>query len=119
MKEDRLTIENHHIAECGRLPEWARSRPPGSYLGYFENEYGEQWVLVATRDRVLLAGGDCGWDETYELLNPDWKAIHEQHYPGWPALILSPEERTWVLLCLATIAERYPVHTGPASGDPR
>ena len=105
---DTIAIPNHHVPACGRFPGWALSPSPESYLGYFENENGEQWLLLATAEKVLLAGGDCGWDETFELLHPDWPAIVEKRSPAWPRnLILDANERAWVKGCLQTAAWRF------------
>jgi hypothetical protein len=38
---------------------------PGiTYRSYFENEHGDQWVLLYDNDQdiVYLYGGDCGWE---------------------------------------------------------
>jgi hypothetical protein len=107
MDEDFLTIQNQHTPHAGRLPKWALDRPEGAYFGYYENEYGEQWVILASQEKVLLAGGDCGWDSTYELLRPPWAEIAERSYPQWPDLVMTPEERTWLLTCLASAARGF------------
>jgi hypothetical protein len=119
MAEDALTIPNQHSPQCGRLPQWALVRPVGAYLGYYENPYGEQWVLVASEDKVLLAGGDCGWEQAYELLRPPWDEIGQCRYPEWPNLVMTPEERSWLLACLAAAAQRFFPRIPPAgSGAP-
>jgi hypothetical protein len=104
---DTIAIPNHHVPECGSFPDWALSPPPESYFGYFENEHGEQWALLATPGTALLAGGDCGWDQTFELRHPDWRAVVEKRCPIWPDLILDMNERTWLNACLQAAAWRF------------
>ena len=42
-------VRNHHSAACGTPPHMDDLRP-NQYLGYFENQYGEQAVFVYDRD---------------------------------------------------------------------
>ncbi|MBU0491766.1 MAG: hypothetical protein KKA73_27530 [Chloroflexi bacterium] len=55
-----LQIHNHHAPGCGVPPRIEEQ--PGQYVGYFENEYGEQMVLVLDRatGAGLLYAGDAG-----------------------------------------------------------
>jgi hypothetical protein len=52
-----FSVRNHHLAECG-IPPRIDDRGAGRYLGYFENQYGEQAVFVYDRDsnKAVLAG---------------------------------------------------------------
>lgn len=64
--------ENHHVAQCGIPPEVATRGEPGHYYGYFQNEYGEQWVLdidVAARRGVLRVefSAAATWDGRIRL----------------------------------------------------
>ena len=43
-------VANHHTAACGRPPAVDDSEP-NRYLGYFENEHGEQAIFVYDRAR--------------------------------------------------------------------
>jgi hypothetical protein len=56
---------NTHDASCGRPPRLRNTADPGLYHGYFENRYGEQFIL--TFDRATgagtVSGGDLGWDD--------------------------------------------------------
>ena len=113
MGEDSLALHNQHSASCGHLPEWAVNRPLGTYFGYYENEYGEQWLMVASVERVRLAGGDCGWDSTFDLLGPPWEEIRERRFPGWPTLNMIPHERSWLESCLAAAALKYSLPADP------
>ena len=60
-----FAAHNHHDPRCGQPPRVRNTADPGLYYGYFENRYGEQFVL--TFDRATgtgtVAGGDLGWDE--------------------------------------------------------
>jgi hypothetical protein len=116
MGNDFLTVQNQHVPECGRLPGWACERPEGAYFGYYENEHGEQWVLVATAEKALLAGGDCGWETTYELRNPPWAEIRDRRFPSWPTLNMIPREQAWLEACLSACAQRFvrPLDPPPA-----
>jgi hypothetical protein len=40
------------------------------FQSYFENEHGEQWILVhdAANDRVVVYSGDCGWENELTVL---------------------------------------------------
>lgn len=51
---------NVHFANCGIPP----TLTPGLPTGYFENVYGEQWVMQFDLDAGICRvwGGDCGWD---------------------------------------------------------
>ena len=55
-------VRNHHSAERG-VPPHVDDVRPNQYLGYFENQYGEQAVLVYDCDssQAVLYLGDAGW----------------------------------------------------------
>jgi hypothetical protein len=42
-----LTVLNRHTASCGEPPQ-ETNEPSGRYVGYFQNEHGDQWLF--TRD---------------------------------------------------------------------
>ena len=88
-----FTALNAHTANCGEPPEVTTDR--GRYCGYFENAYGEQWVLVidrATR-RGQLRGGDCGWEKVFDIT-----ISNEGEATGIP--ILGRAEQEWLKACL-------------------
>jgi hypothetical protein len=64
MSEPLLKIPNHHAATCGD-PPIVNGEESHFYIGYFENEHGEQRIF--TRDRktgiATLRSGDIGWNE--------------------------------------------------------
>ncbi len=81
--------DNVHVGECGPPPNVVNDQA-NTYHGYFENEHGEQWVLIVDRatKRGILRGGDSGWDEEYEITD------------GRPSdLVLSPSEQAWLKSC--------------------
>jgi hypothetical protein len=62
----------------------------GQYLGYFENEYGEQMIFVFDQrgGTGRLYAGDAGWETPYEVVDGVAKE-----------LILRPEEGLWLRAC--------------------
>lgn len=65
-----FTAVNHHPEEAGQPPN-LRSDERGRYVGYFENEYGEQFLFVYDRasQTGTLWGGDLDWDEPVPVVN--------------------------------------------------
>ena len=55
-------IRNHHAAECG-IPPHIEDLRPNQYVGYFENQHGEQSVFIYDRDasQAIVDMGDAGW----------------------------------------------------------
>ena len=83
-----LSMNNHHVEGCGVPPHVTDKS--GQYIGYFENQYGEQAVFVF--DRAAQTGtlymGDAGWEESYKVVK------------GWvPGLVMNAGERTWLRTC--------------------
>ena len=83
-----LQISNHHTASCGTPPRIEERA--GQYLGYFENEYGEQMIFVFDwrSGTGRLYAGDAGWETPYEVVDGVAKE-----------LILTPEERLCLWAC--------------------
>ena len=48
MEQTILTIYNRHTEACGS-PAAVSNESPGVYVGYFENRYGEQWIVTYDR----------------------------------------------------------------------
>ena len=70
-REPFFLATNHHSESCGVPPTFDdRLDDDITYRSYFENQYGEQWVLVhrASTDAVTLYGGDCGWENALAVL---------------------------------------------------
>jgi hypothetical protein len=91
-----LRVTNHHAETCGAPPSIDDSNPD-CYLGYFENEYGEQALFVYDRGRRAgtLHLGDAGWDRPHPVVDG-----------AVPDLVLGPTERAWLTTCwqAATLA---------------
>ena len=81
---DRPEITAQHV-----LPRIDDLRP-SQYLGYFENQHGEQAVFVYDRDssQAIVYIGDAGWDAPYAVVDG-----------AVPDLVLSETERLWVRVC--------------------
>ena len=82
-------VRNHHSAACGTPPHLDELLP-NQYLGYFENQYGEQAVFVYDRDsnQAVLYLGDAGWETSHIVVDG-----------AVPDLVLSESERLWVRAC--------------------
>ncbi|MBU0494231.1 MAG: hypothetical protein KKB13_20475 [Chloroflexi bacterium] len=100
-----LRITNHHAATCGTPPTIAEQ--PGRYLGYFENEFGEQWIFVREPGATtgMLYGGDAGWATGYPVI--DGQAAD---------LVLDAPETVWLRACWD--AATSPLSPGRQSGRP-
>lgn len=59
-----FAAHNVHDVRCGSPPRLRNSDSPSLYHGYFENRYGEQFVLTFDRatETGTVSGGDLGWD---------------------------------------------------------
>jgi hypothetical protein len=91
MSSDRaiFSVTNHHVEGCGTPPR-IDDATPNRYLGYFENEYGEQSIFAYDRAarKGTLYMGDAGWEHPHTVVD------------GLvPGLILSPGERAWLSAC--------------------
>jgi len=91
MSEPLLKIPNHHAASCGD-PPIVNGAEDNLYIGYFENNYGEQWIF--TRDRktgiATLRGGDIGWNTAIDVSSgpsTEW--------------VLNQSEYVWLEACLS------------------
>ncbi len=84
-----LQVRNHHSADCGKPPYIDDSRS-NRYLAYFENQHGEQAVLVYDRDsnQAVLYLGDAGWEISHTVVDG-----------AVPDLVLSEVEQLWVRAC--------------------
>ncbi len=82
-------VRNHHSAACGPPPH-IDDLLPNQYVGYFENQYGEQAVVVYDRDssQAVLYLGDAGWETPH--------AVTDGIVPD---LVLSETERQWLRAC--------------------
>ena len=90
MSEPLLKTPNHHAATCGD-PPIVNSDESQVYIGYFENEHGEQWIFTCDRKTGIatLRGGDIGWNTAVDVT------------PGSTNdLILNPSEQDWLRACM-------------------
>jgi len=90
MSEPLLKIPNHHAATCGD-PPIVSGDESHLYIGYFENEHGEQWIF--TRDRktgiATLRGGEIGWNTAIDVTADES-----------PGLVMNSSELTWFWACM-------------------
>ena len=63
-------VRNHHWAACGR-PPYIDDLRLNQYLGYFENQYGEQAVYVYDRDsnKAVLYRGHAGCETQHVVIH--------------------------------------------------
>lgn len=89
MSDPLLSIHNHHVAECGDPPIITDE---ATYVGYFENALGEQWIFTYDHEtmKAELRDGDIGWNNVHEIRDGQARG-----------LILSSEERLWLQACWA------------------
>ena len=82
-------VRNHYTAACGAPPR-IDDLHPQQYLGYFQNQYGEQAVFIydANSDEGSLYLGDAGWETPHAVIDG---AVAE--------LVLSETERLWLRAC--------------------
>jgi len=91
MKNQALfQVTNQHGEACGVPPQIDEQTFPGVYLGYFENQNGEQAVFVYDyeQERGTLSVGDAGWDHAYDVV--DGKIA---------GLMLNRPEQLWLAAC--------------------
>ncbi len=96
MSEPLLKLRNQHTAACGD-PPIVDGVTGNQYIGYFENNYGEQWIFTLDRDtgKAVLRGGDVGWNNEYEVI------------AGRVAdLVLNNEELLWLQACWFAASKR-------------
>ena len=84
-----FSVRNHHVVECGPAPH-INDHSPSQYLGYFENQHGEQALFVYDRDssQAVVYLGDAGWEAPHTVIDG-----------ALPDLVLSETEQLWVRVC--------------------
>lgn len=66
---------NNHSRDCQPPPKFTNrdtaddKKPRPDYHGYFENQYGEQFVFIYDfgKEKARLYGGDCGWKKELKI----------------------------------------------------
>ena len=90
--------ENNHSADCG-VPPAISNDDRNVYVGYFQNEHGEQWVFTFDADKRVgeLRGGDASW-----------KSIPVMGVGGSPMadITLNEPERMWLEACWKAVTGR-------------
>ena len=90
--EDALVLEirNVHCKDSGMPAPVTKDLSSDQYVGYFENQFGEQWTVQIDRQTKtgVLRGGDIGWERAVEIKDDTFED-----------LILSPEESLWLAAC--------------------
>ncbi len=76
-------------SSCGDPPIVAAENS-NTYVGYFENQFGEQWIFKYDRKScdAVLRGGDIGWNTAHAVVNG-----------AAGDLILGDDERAWLRTC--------------------
>jgi hypothetical protein len=89
-----LQIDNLHTHQCGVPPTVDAT---GKFVSYFENRFGEQWVLVGDKasGKAVVYAGDCHWGKPMEV-------SVDQPYP----LILQEAEKMWLVACFAAMGNK-------------
>ena len=93
MPSHLFIVDNTHSPESGKPPQIDGNKP-GEYHGYFQNEYGDQFVFVYdyNTQKGHLWAGDAGWGEAHDVV--DGNA---------PNLILGANETLWLQVCWKTV----------------
>ncbi len=83
--------KNAHCADSGTPPALVKEADSDAYVGYFENEHGEQWLVEIDRQNKsgTLRGGDIGWERQIEIVDGQVD----------PDLIIGRDEFNWLTAC--------------------
>ena len=81
-----LIIANKHARSSGVLTQLTNTTP-SHYLGYFEDEHGDQWAFVYDRSsrHATLSGGDIKWSHPLTITSLDTLPVN-----------LTQAERRWL-----------------------
>ncbi len=92
-----LSITNHHLAAYGVPPDFQIGER--DYVGYFENEPGEQWVFIyrSNDGKGWLWGGDMGWNNQKEVKD------------GLPPWTMGNAEAAWLAVCWRAATDGVPL----------
>lgn len=86
-----LVIDNLHHESCETAPSIIKRSGDECYLGYFENEHGEQFILEVNRStgRGFVQAGDLGWGCKIEIRDNQIQSD----------VVLGESERQWLSAC--------------------
>jgi len=120
-----ITVHNKHVESCGEPSDIVSKSGDGKYIGYFENQHGEQVVLVYDFEKKLgiLRMGDAGWENEYTVVETKLGlvAMKNGDVTPWPddmqerleqefdikltgdLLGMNEEERAWLSACWKAI----------------
>lgn len=89
MSDPLLTVRNHHSPGSGD-PPIVNDDDPKIYIGYFENDCGEQWIFTCHRETkaARLCGGDIDWNNPVRVIGGEADG-----------LVLSEAEQVWLHAC--------------------
>ena len=92
LREKVFTIKNHHVEDCGEPPKLDFNN---KYLGYYENEFGEQFFFIGdyAERKAIIRGGDIGWETEVE--------IHLEMEAS--EIMFSKDELVWMAHCYSTM----------------
>lgn len=97
MSEPLLAIRNNHSVSCGDPPIVNSEEDGTTYVGYFENAFGEQWIFTFDRGKNVasLRGGDLGWNTQLNV-----ECDSDGVFWTKPLQVnLTHHERQWLLAC--------------------
>ena len=109
---------NHHSDGCGKPPMIEDKTDESglvsmsacglediSYTGYFENEHGEQSVILYDRKakKGVLVAGDMDWDNAMGFSQLESIKNIPMGGHSFCNMVLGPDEALWLGACLLTI----------------
>lgn len=94
-EDEFLRVSDHHAAAAPAIEE-----RPGRYLGYFENQFGEQLVFVHEDGELdaTVFHGDVDWEPR--------RVTDASGLPDVGDLVLNEEERAFLIACWIATAWR-------------
>ncbi len=109
MGEPLFKVSNQHVEGSGEPPV-VDGDQPGTYFGYFANEYGDQAIYAYDHEtgEAVLRMGDAGWQEAHRVVNGEVAG-----------LLLSKAELAWLGACwMATGLLKERLQAGLDAGGP-
>lgn len=93
-----FAASNNHTPHCGDPPGIRTEDHARYYYGYFENQYGEQWVFVYDGETGIgsLRGGDTSWGHEWRVENGAADGVR-----------LNDAELVWLGACWSAAVARF------------